>query len=667
MERTEIIFVATARALGEKITVEFTNFGARCVCCIALTLATPAELVAQSAAIDQKVASRNAANSLSRDLAGHWSLELDCKDSSGHGNDGSNHGAQFGAEGRGNKSGRAARFDGHSQFIEVPDSDPLRLNQDDFSIAVWVNTDKLVDDTLGDILSKYDSVTRRGFHLSIMNYAGACTSTANTRNLFFGIDAGTNPKWTDCGRPGNNLLPYALAVFEGRLYAGTFEAGQAESGRVYRYTGGTNWLDCGSPDICNSVTALAVFQGRLFAATSRYNASGSHLPAAKNLNNGGKVFRYEGGKKWFDCGRVSDAEFIFGLVVFGGKLYATSMDAPPNQLKRPNQGLYRYDGDRRWTYCGNPGGRVAALAVSNGRLYGTGYNGGQLGGVFRYEGGTNWTNFGAPPGVDQTYSFGFHNGEMHVGTWKEGKVFRYNQTGAYSDAGRLGAELEVMGTAVYNGKLYAGTLPLAQVYRHDGGTNWALTGRLDFTDTEYRRAWSMAVYRGRLFCGTLPSGHVHSLEAGKAVTYDHELGAGWRHLIAMRHDRRLKLYVDGRFVAASTEFSPTDFDITNHEPLKIGFGAHDYFHGAMRDLRIYRRALTEAEVKRLSRSDAVGTGSVGRWPAVFSGPPNTSYAKPGDTNWFNLKSEAGSRRRAGDDRTRAACAPHFRELFQLNN
>ena len=72
------------------------------------------------------------------------------------------------------------------------------------------------------------------------------------------------------------------------------------------------------------------------------------------------------------------------------------------------------------------------------------------------------------------------------------------------------------------------------------------TGQLDTTpDVRYRRAWSMAVYKGKLFCGTLPSGHVFSLEAGKNVTHDHELAAGWKHLAAVRDGRKLKLYVDG--------------------------------------------------------------------------------------------------------------------------
>ena len=534
-------------------------------------------------------------------LVAHWRLDTDSQDSSGHAHHGVNHGVDFITDGPKRKSTGAARFAGDTQFIEIPASDSLDLGRSDFTISVWLHTERSVDDVFGDLVSKYDPVTRRGFHLSLLHNAGACTSTANTRNLFFGIDAGCEPKWTDCGRPGNNLLPYVLAVWRGGLYAGTWEPGAGQTGRVYRYAGDTNWVDCGAPDPCNAVGALAVFEDQLYAAVSRYSGTGSHLNASPNQNLGGKVYRYGGGKKWLDCGRVSDAEYIFGLAVFGGKLYATAMDAPPKPDRKPRQGLHRYDGGTNWTYCGNPGGRVAALAVFDGHLYGTGYNGGALGSVFRYEGGTNWSNWGAPPNVDQTYSFAAYRGALHVGTWKEGKVFRYDGPNDFTSIGRLGQELEVMGMAAFNGKLYAGTLPLAQVYRHDGGTNWTLTGRLDFSDVEYRRAWSMAIYQGRLFCGVQPSGHVHALEAGRAVTHDHELSPGWHHVAAMRAGSRLKLFVDGRLVATSAKFDPEEFDLSTAEPLRIGFGASDYFHGSLGDLRIYRRALRVEEVKQLAK------------------------------------------------------------------
>jgi hypothetical protein len=189
---------------------------------------------------------------------------------------------------------------------------------------------------------------------------------------------------------------------------------------------------------------------------------------------------------------------------------------------------------------------------------------------------------------------------MYVGTWPSGSVFRYDGEKAWTNCGRLGDEKEVMAMAVYNGKLYAGTLPLAQVYRYEGDAAWSDVGRLDMTpDVTYRRVWSMAVYQGKLFAGTLPSGHVYSFEAGRNVTCDYELGPGWRHLAAVKEGDRLKLYVDGKLVATSSAFDPADYDLSTDQPLKIGLGAHDHFNGRLSDLRLYSRALTEAEVSAL--------------------------------------------------------------------
>ena len=171
----------------------------------------------------------------------------------------------------------------------------------------------------------------------------------------------------------------------------------------------------------------------------------------------------------------------------------------------------------------------------------------------------------------------------------------------------LGEELEVMGMAVHNGKLYAGTLPLAEVYRfdqHPGGTfaKWTHVGDLDQTpDVKYRRAWTMAEFQGRLFCGTLPSGRVLSIEAGKNVTYDHELAPGWHHIAATKQGSRLKLYIDGKPVANSASFDPADYDLSSNQPLIIGFGPTDYFNGRLRDLRIYARALTSEDVDAVAR------------------------------------------------------------------
>ncbi len=448
-------------------------------------------------------------------LLGHWRLD-------GHARDVSRH-ALYAQPPDITWTPRAAAFNGRSARREVPATPVLRPGTNDFTLSLWLNLADPLDDSPGDLVTLFDPATRNGFNLTVQDPSGACSSMANTRNLFFGLDAGTQPRWTDCGRPGNSQMVWALTVFQGALYTGTWEPGAGEAGHVYRYSGGTNWVDCGAPDPCNAVTALAVFRGELYAGVARYSGAGSHLPPSSNQHPGGRVYRYAGGKRWVDCGRPCDAETVWGLTVLRDSLHATAMDFPPKHATTPRQGLYRYEGGTNWTWCGNPGGRLAAITVADGTLLAGGYDGGALGGVFCYEGGTNWTNWGAPPNVDQTYSFALHRGALHTGTWKEGKVFRYLGPHQWVDTGRLGHELEVMGLALFNGNLYGGTLPRAEVYRLDDA-GWTLTGRLDFSDVEYHRAWSMAVYQGRLYCGTLPSGHVHALEAGVAVC----MTSNWR-------------------------------------------------------------------------------------------------------------------------------------------
>ena len=556
-----------------------------------LPLGSPAVICASRQASDGEVWSKGVKRvALEKGLVGHWKLDGDCKDYSGNANHGVNDGAHLAAPGRGGRPGAAARFDGRDDYIEVPSSQSLSLGSSDFSISVWVHTDDDLDDVIGDIVSKFDPESRRGFGLSIMNNAGVTSSQPNYRNVFFGIDnARTAPQWTDCGRPGNNIFVCALAVHQGALYAGTFETGEREAGHVYRYAGGNEWVDCGGPDNSNSVFSLAVFKGQLYAGTARYRARGSALPDSLNQNPGGWVYRYKGEGKWIPCGRLGEANEVYALAAYRGAFYAIPMYSP---------GVFRLDGEDTWTYCGTPGGRRSmALAAFNGSLYCTGNEGA---GVWRYEGGTDWTDCGQQDQETQTYSMAFYQGRMYAGTWPSGTVFRYDGGKTWIGCGRLGDEKEVMCMAVYNGMLYAGTLPLAQVYRYDGGSKWTLTGQLDTTpDVTYRRAWSMAVYQGKLYAGTLPSGHVLSLEAGKSVTYDHELGSGWKHIVAVRDGDRLRLYVDGKLAATSSAFNGADFDISNDRPLKIGMGAQDYFNGSMSELRIYSRALTDAEVAAL--------------------------------------------------------------------
>jgi len=513
-------------------------------------------------------------------LIGHWKLELNPGDASGNHHHGNNTGARF--------DGSACWFDGVSGHIEIPSLSPGCVGSGDFTISTRVWTAERQQDITGDVASSFDSRLRKGFNLSIDDRPGLTSSQSNKRNLFFGIDDGlSEPSWRDCGQPGNAVLVFAMCVWQGGLYVGTFEGGADERGHVYRYAGDSAWIDCGSPDAANSVASLAVHEGCLYAGTAHYHASGSSLPDSPNTFPGGKVYRYEGGKRWVDCGRLGDACEAFALSAFQENLYAIPLYS---------QGVYRYDGESHWEEIGRPGNcRAFALGVFNGSLFTAGN---ERAGVWRFD-GSQWHDCGLQKDVDQVYSFAVYNGALHAGTWPRAVVYRYEGGKDWADCGRLADELEVMAMAVFNGKLYAGSLPLAQVYRSDGSREWTAVGRLDWTpDVRYRRVWSMAVYEGKLFAGVLPSGHVHSMEAGACVTNDSELSAGWNHIAAVKAANTLSLWVNG--VKVSHCHAPRPFDITNNVPLRIGFGQQDVFNGAIRDFRLYGRALDFREIARVA-------------------------------------------------------------------
>ncbi len=524
-------------------------------------------------------------------LVAHWKLTADARDGSGNGHHAINHRVSFDAD-------HCATFDGIDAWLEVPADRAPKLGTKPFTIAAWIHTAEELDDVLGDIMSCFDPKTRNGFNFGLMNYAGVTSAQSNWRNVFFGIDAAKGGEnWRDCGRPGTNQQIESLVVFDGDLYASTWEPGERDRGHVYRYAGGDKWIDCGAPDPANAIKGMAVYKGRLYAGSELYSGGGSSLPLSPNESHGGRVYRYEGGTRWTDCGKVADVRSISGLAVFKGKLYAGTGTTGAWRDTPRTRGLYRFDGIGKWSDCGCPDLRVTHLGVHNGSLFGLSYDDG---GFFRYKGKTDWERLGPVPDTTQVYSMMIYEGGLHVGTWPTGSVFRFEGPQKWTHVGRLGEEKEVMAVSVYNGKFYAGTLPMADVYRYDDKSHWTHVGQLDHTpDVKYRRAWSMAVFDGKLFCGVLPSGHVHSLEAGKAVTYDQQLPAGWRHLAAVRADDRLQLYVDGKLVTESTAFDSHEWNLQPDMPLKIGFGQHDYFNGRMKDVRIYGRALRADQIREL--------------------------------------------------------------------
>ena len=87
-------------------------------------------------------------------LSGYWPFsgyQL-ANDFSGNGNNGAVHGATLTFDRFGN-CGQAYKFNGINNFIEVPSSPTVDMNNTDFTIAVWEKT--YLSDTIGPILQKH--------------------------------------------------------------------------------------------------------------------------------------------------------------------------------------------------------------------------------------------------------------------------------------------------------------------------------------------------------------------------------------------------------------------------------------------------------------------------------------------------------------------------------
>jgi len=540
-------------------------------------------------------------------LVGHWRLDHDGRDVSGH----SRHATPHGPVGFG--SGGAASF-GRRGCLTVPGSALAELDGGSFTVSAWLRLPDRPADVIGDVVSMFDPTRRRGFGLGVQH--GVSTSSHhNTANLEFGVDDATAPRWADTGRLGDSIAVWAMAVAGGRLYAGTLGGPSDHRGHVWSFDG-DGWTDLGPVGEANSVSALAVVDGALHAGTTRYRGGGSGLDESPNQAPGAEVLRLDPAGGWTPCGRLPDADSISGFAVHRGQLYATALY---------QRGTYRYDGDGRWASCGDPGRRLLALGVFDGAVFGAGNDhvnvdealvltsrgevvpaeqadGG--GGVFRL-GDAGWESWGLQPDTTQVYSLAAHRDDLVASTWPHGLVFRHDGGQTWRSLGRLADETEVMGLVTYNGKLYGGTLPHALLCRFDGPDDWPCVGTLDVTpDVPYRRTAALAAYRGSLFCGTLPSGRVHAMTAGTVATDDDALGPGWHHVVATRVPGESRLYVDGRLVGTGLDTEPEGAFARPDADLVIGSGPRGRFAGELAEVAIFAAGAAEVDVRDLFAAGA---------------------------------------------------------------
>src|SRR5690349_14238142 len=108
-------------------------------------------------------------------LVGYWKLHGDCRDYSGQGNHGINHGVDL----------SQGAFDGRGAHVEVPAHPSLRFGTGDFALTAWIYTAPELDDVVGDILDLYDPAQRRGLTLSVISGGSGYQGPSSDRRVCF--------------------------------------------------------------------------------------------------------------------------------------------------------------------------------------------------------------------------------------------------------------------------------------------------------------------------------------------------------------------------------------------------------------------------------------------------------------------------------------------------
>lgn len=370
---------------------------------------------------------------------------------------------------------------------------------------------------------------------------------------------------------------------------------------------------------------MLVHDGQLYVGTWSYDWT----RVRKDSLDFCHVYRYRGGQEWEDCGQPSQCRRLFGLASYKGRIYVLGDDYK----------CHAYEGGTIWKECGRFRSLLHPMTVHDGKLYVAEFQD-KKAIVWSYD-GTEWNNLGCPLGgaepASQIHALETYHGKLHATTWPTGKVAVYEE-GKWVDCGRLGDSFEINALTVYNGKLYAGSIPRAEVFRYEGGALWTQLKRFfapkgwepvpvdttfagwrppagvtpKNTFTQWTRVTALTVYDGKLFAGigsctsafldAPPDvrGRVFAMQAGECISYDRDLGPGWKHLAAIRKGNRLQLHINGKLELVSSGFDSKAYSISNAQPLKIGYGEMDYFSGRLREVRLYNRALAAEEIKTLS-------------------------------------------------------------------
>jgi hypothetical protein len=509
-------------------------------------------------------------------------------------------------------------------MVAAVSSDMAERLDGDFTLSLRVDVPADRAGAAGGLAAKFDPVTRTGFNLSTISSAGGYNGPSDELRVSFGIDAGTEPRWFDRGRPSptSNYVSNSLTVFDGSIHAATSDApAAADRGHVYRHLGDTAWDDLGKVgrEGAHGVGPLIVHRGSLYAATWNYDWTRVHSEDLAACH----VYRFEAPGRWEDCGRPGNARRLFSLASYRGDLLAMGDDSA----------VHAYRGGGSWE-------RVMAFdtfahpaGVHDGRLV-LGML--QPATVYAFD-DTGWQDLGNPLGdperCDEIHTLATFGGALHAGTWPLGRVARWDAANRrWRQTGRLGDSTEVMALNVYNGKLYGATIPRAEVFRYERDGHWTSLRRLFDPPgwqpvlvrnigtpegfrrhREWTRVTSLTQHDGLLFAsvGSCTSaavdappdirGTVHAFGAGAVATTPRTLEPGRHHVAAVRRAGTLSIYVDG-VVAAATTGSVTG-SIATDAPLRIGEDEAGRHAGAIDDFQTFDRALDLREIGAMQREE----------------------------------------------------------------
>lgn len=293
----------------------------------------------------------------------------------------------------------------------------------------------------------------------------------------------------------------AMTVFDGRLYAGTSKMNAAE---IYRYDGGTTWTRVSNPTAGtigtataqDGVSSLAVYQGRLYAGTREPNAA--------------RLIRWDGGLNWnvingtagtFVATNTIAVSAVSSMVSMNGGLYLG--------LSKPGDAdVVKYTGAATFLAL-NLASATGSYTINGAAVTGfdevtamTIYNGNLVLGMQKPNGaevlvaspqvgetGINTfsrlnnvagqMNNGGTTNIDQIASLAVYNGMLYVGTREAnaGEIYRYTGgdqkflrvsagAGQVASGGTTGID-GVVKLIQSNGDIFAGTMELgaAEVYR----------------------------------------------------------------------------------------------------------------------------------------------------------------------------------------------------------